>query len=137
MNDPKEYTLFGETLRLARVKLGLPSVRSMAEAIGVKYDQVFSWEAGTKFPLEEVLPKIAEVYKLDLVEITAVYKSSKGVRERYKNVRKNPLSRKSRAIDVVEVSGSVVAEISSVTKGYLPLKNAYGAYKGGNRYKKW
>ncbi len=137
MKDPLDYTHFGETLRLARVKLGLPSTRVVGEAIGVKGGQILSWEAGTKFPPEELLPRIAEVYKLDLSEVIADYKTSKEIRERFKAARKAPVSRKSRVLDEIVAPGSVVAEISSITKGFRPMRNAYGAYKGGKSHIKW
>lgn len=90
--DMNDKFLFGQFLKDRKVE---KKHTQLALEIGVTDSTITAWEEGVSFPgkknkdgiqIEEILPKIARAYDVDLEELTKFYKISRDVREEEKNV---------------------------------------------------
>lgn len=125
--NPNDVLLFGDKLRACRVKIGLPTLDSIAKAIGVASTQIFNWENGLYFPKEDRLPLIAKVYMVDLIELQEIYKISMRVREEAKKARKVKKIKRGCVPEEGLVAKSIISVASSAPKGYVP-RYRYSSY---------
>jgi HTH-type transcriptional regulator, competence development regulator len=72
----KEY--FGQYIRQLREERKLP-LRKLAAFIDVDQSTLSKFERGDRLPKEEVLPKLAEFFKIDLEDLRIQYLSDKVV----------------------------------------------------------
>ncbi len=87
----RDVSVFGDFLMAAKSNL---SGAEKANQIGVSRGLIIRWEAGESFPGEDKLPKIAEVYGVDLGELEHKFRISKKARELEKESKKAPKFRK-------------------------------------------
>lgn len=76
--DPEDVYRFGDRLEGARNALGKISLTRAAVAEGLHISQktIITWEAGTSFPEENLLPDISKAYDINLEELTELFRIS-------------------------------------------------------------
>lgn len=91
----EDVTLLGKFLTEKRLLLNKQKsteklLKQIVSEIDVNVSTLLHWETGEVIPSEDKLPRIAQVYGIDLEELKKVFEISKAARQREKDARFNP-----------------------------------------------